>query len=130
MRIASAVTAMIAIASHAALADIKRHASIPQALQGSWAPSAQGCESDEKSVIVLTAKAYTSAEMTCAVDWVSETAAPRGSTYSAHLRCIGQAPQAASSVVNLIIRPDGAKQISVGLDFSNLRPYQRCAAKE
>ena len=129
MRIVGALVVVIALASRAAVADVKRHASIPEPLQGSWAPSSDGCSADDKSVIGLAAKAYTSAETTCAVDWVSETPGPRGSIYSARLRCTSQSAQT-PSVINLIIRPDNAKQISVGLDFSNLKAYQKCPAKE
>src|SRR5262249_11682342 len=67
---------------------------------------------DDKSVIVMAAKAYTSAEMKCAVDWVSETPGPSGPIYSARLRCTGQ-PAQPPSMINLIIRPDNAKQVSV-----------------
>jgi hypothetical protein len=129
MRIVAALIAAIALASQAAVADIKRHESIPEALRGSWALSSDSCRADDKSAIVLAAKAYSSAETRCAVDWVSETPAPHGPIYSAHLQCSGQ-PAQPPSVINLIIRPDNAKQISVGLDFSNLKAYQRCAAKE
>ena len=128
MRIVGALISVIVLASQA-VADVKRHASVPEALHGSWAPSSDSCRSDDKSVIVLAAKAYTSAETKCAVDWVSETPGPRGPTYSAHLQCSGEQTQP-RSVINLIIRPDNAKQISVGLDFSNLKAYQKCAAKE
>ena len=125
MRMLGALIIVIPLASQPAVADIKRHASIPEPLHGSWAPSSDGCGSDDKSVIVLAAKAYTSAEAKCAVDWVSETAAPRGPIYSARLRCTGQ-PARPPSMINLIIRPDDAKQIAVGLDFGNLKIYQKC----
>ena len=41
MRVVAAFTVVIAFAAPAALADIKRHDSIPEALRGAWAPSAQ-----------------------------------------------------------------------------------------
>src|SRR5262245_52509768 len=129
MRIVAASIVALMVASQTASADVKRHASIPEPLQGSWAPSSDRCKADDKSVIVLAAKAYTSAEKTCAVDWVAETAAPRGATYSAHLQCPGQPGQPASAS-NRIIRPDGATQISSGSDFTNLATYQKCPVKE
>jgi hypothetical protein len=129
MRIVGALIVVIALASQSAVADVKRHVSIPEPLQGSWALSSDGCRADDKSVIGLAAKTYTSAETKCAVEWVSETPGPRGSIYSAHLRCTSQ-PTQLPSVINLIIRPDNAEQISVGLDFSNLKAYQRCPAKQ
>ena len=130
MRIIGALIVVNMLASQAAVADVKRHASIPEPLRGSWAPNSDNCKSDDKSIIVLAAKAYTSAETTCAVDWVAETAGPRGPTYSAHLQCPGQPPGQRASVTNLIIRPNTAMQISISSDFSNLRTYQNCPAKE
>jgi len=129
MRIIGALIVVSMLASRAAVADVKRHASIPEPLQGSWALNSDDCKSDDKSVIVLAAKAYTSAETTCAVDWVAETAGPRGPNYSAHLQCPSQ-PGQQPSVTNLIIQANTGKQISIGSDFSNLRTYQKCPAKE
>jgi len=129
MRIVGAFIVVIVLASQAALADVKRHASIPETLHGAWSPSAGGCGADDKSVIELAAKAYTSTAAKCAVDWVAETAGPRGPIYSAHLLCASQ-PAQQPSATNLIIRPDTAQQISIGSDFSKLTAYQKCAAKE
>jgi hypothetical protein len=129
MRIPGALIVVVALASHAAHADIKRHASIPEPLQGSWAADADACKADNsKSVIKLAAKTYSSADGDCAVDWVSETPGQRGPIYSAHLRCAGK-PPAKASTTNVIIRPDDAKQISVGLTFGSLKPYQKCATE-
>ena len=129
MRIIGVSIVVIALASQTAVADIKRHASIPEALWGSWAPSQDGCKGDAKPVIVLAAKAYSTAERKCDVDWVSETAGARGPIYSAHLRCSSK-PPAKASISNVIIRPDDAKQISIGSDFNKLKTYQKCDAKE
>jgi hypothetical protein len=120
----------MALAPGAALADIKRHASVPEALQGSWAPSVDNCGAGDKAMIVLAAKSYSSGDTKCSVDWVSETAAPSGgATYSAHMQCTSQPGQKASAT-NLIIRPTDAKQISVGPSFSSLKTYQKCAATQ
>jgi hypothetical protein len=127
MRVAGILVVAVAFTPCAALGDIKRHASIPEAVQGTWAVGAGGCEPDDKSLIVLTAKTYASGDAKCTVDWVSETAGSRGPIYSARLRCGNPPAQKAS---NLIIRPDGADQISAGADFSHLAAYQRCAAKQ
>jgi hypothetical protein len=128
MRGAAFIVVLAALSSPAALADIKRHASIPEALQGTWGAGADGCKPDDKSAIVLAAKTYTGADAKCSIDWVSETAGAKGPFYSAHMRCSAPPAQNAS-VSNLIIRPDAADQISVGADFKHLTAYQRCAAK-
>jgi hypothetical protein len=124
MRGAAFIVVLAVLSSPAAIADIKRHASIPEALQGTWGAGSGGCKPDDKSVIVLAAKTYTGADAKCSIDWVSETAGAKGPFYSAHMRC-----SAPASVSNLIIRPDAADQISVGADFKHLTAYQRCAAK-
>jgi len=129
MRVASLLAVIVALSSQAAVADVKRHASIPEPLRGSWAPSADDCKNADKSIVVLSAKAYTSSEGSCTVVWVSETASARGPIYSARLRCANQqAKQGPDS--NLIIRPGDADQISIGPNFSGLKSYQRCPASE
>jgi hypothetical protein len=128
MRIAGYVIALTAFAAQAAFADVKRHASVPEPLLGSWAATSDGCGPDDKTVVVLSAKGYEGADGKCTVDWVAETPGPRGPLYSAHLQCSGRAP-GKSPIVNLIIRPDNAKTISLGTDFDNLKVYQRCEAK-
>jgi len=125
MRIAAVVIVAATLASPAARADV-RHPTVPASLWGSWSASAESCGAGGKSVIVLAEKSYDSAEGKCAVDWVNETAGARGSIFSARVRCAGQSPQQA---VNVIIRPDSAQQISVGLNFSSLKTYQKCPAK-
>jgi hypothetical protein len=129
MRIAGLLALTVMLSSQPAVA-VKRHASIPEPLRGSWAPSADACKNEDKSVVVLSAKAYTGSERSCSVLWVSETASVRGPTYSARLRCTNQLSQKRSES-NLIIRPDNeTNQISIGGDFSNLKTYQRCSPSE
>jgi hypothetical protein len=129
MRWVGVLVVVNAFASHAAVADVKRHAAIPEVLQGSWAAGSDGCGSNDKSVIVLSAKAYASGEAKCAVAWVSETAGAHGPIYSARLQCPGP-PVKKASASNLIIRPEDASRISMGPDFDHLKIYRNCAAKE
>jgi hypothetical protein len=129
MRITGALVVVVALASHDAVADIKRHASVPESLRGSWSTNSDGCGAEDKSIIVLSDKAYVSSGSKCAIPWVSETASPRGSIYSARLQCSDQqAKKAAAS--NLIIRPVDANQISIGPDLNHLKTYQKCVAKQ
>jgi hypothetical protein len=126
MRTAIPLIVLIAISSQAAIADIKRHASVPEALQGSWAASADACKSADKSGISLGANAYVGPAGNCTVLWLSETAGPQGAIYSVHLRCPNDRTQQEWSESDLVVRPDDANQISVGPDFSSLKTYQRC----
>jgi hypothetical protein len=120
------VSTILAIAaamlvSRAAVADVKRHKSIPESLWGSWAQSSDACKSSDKSV-VLSAKTYITPEANCTVAWVSKTAGARGSVYSAHLLC-SKPKDTQSDVVFLRQNTD---RISIGSSFSNLKDYQRC----
>ena len=126
--------AAVTFASQAAVAGDVRHSGIPAAYLGRWAPDAQGCNDKDKdkskSAIVLSAKAYVDAQANCAVDWVTETASPRGSVYSAHMQCVRRSAPGQKMAVNLIIRPEGSSgRITAGIDFAKLKIYQRCAAK-
>jgi hypothetical protein len=116
--------------AHAAFADVKRHEFIPESLRGSWAPSAEVCKNADKTVIVVSAKAYASSEAKCAVLWVSETAAARGPTYSAHLQCSKPDDEAQKTQSDVIFVPKDVNQISIGARFSDLKDYQRCSASE
>ena len=129
MRVARALVALSILFSSAAVADIKRHQSMPEALRGSWALAADNCGAADKPVVVLSAKAYAGADTKCSIDWVSETPSPHGPVYSARLRCPGQAAKAPTAS-NLIIRPDSANKISIGASFGDLKAYQKCPAKE
>src|SRR5262245_13441916 len=52
MRIIGALIVVSMLASHAAVADVKRHASIPEPLQGSWAVKCDDCKPDDQLVII------------------------------------------------------------------------------
>jgi hypothetical protein len=128
-------TAILAITtatfvSHAAVADVKRHEFIPESLRGSWAPSTEVCENANNSIIVVSAKTYTSSEANCMVLWVSETAAARGPMYSAHLQCSKPEQKLGKTQSDIVFSPKGSDQISIGSRFSNLKNYQRCSANE
>jgi hypothetical protein len=125
------LAALAAITSGTAIAHVVRHNSIPDTYVGRWAPGTETCKESDKAVIVLSAKKYVSPEAECAVDWVSETPGPHGPIFSAHLRCAGPAAQTQKTAgSNIIIRPDNDRQISIGSDFDNLKPYRRCSANE
>jgi hypothetical protein len=75
-----------ALLSGSALADTVRHPSVPERFWGTWAPTADLCR-DDKSIIVVSAKGYVTAQASCAVQWVIATAGAGGPIYSAHMRC-------------------------------------------
>jgi len=126
---ATGLLAIVALfVSHTATADVKRHKSIPKSVWGSWAPSVEGCNKAEKSVITLAANSYVSSEANCTIDWVSETPGTRGAIYSAHLQCSGTAESPKKTVTDLVFWPKQVNEISVGANFSSLKTYLRCPA--
>jgi hypothetical protein len=62
-----------ALLSGPALADTVRHPSVPERFWGTWAPTADLCR-DDKSIIVVSAKGYVTAQASCTVQWVIATA--------------------------------------------------------
>src|SRR5262249_13900887 len=126
MRKVFVVAAIAALVSPAAIAHVVRHDSIPEAFQGTWAPGKADCK-DQKSVIVLEAKAYVGRAGNCAVEAVSETPGPKGAIFSARLQCPGAAGQA-KKTANLIFKSGSADQILMGPTFERLVEHRRCAA--
>jgi len=105
-----------------------RLSAIPEAYWGTWVPAAEICQDANKSAIVLSAKAYLTSAVSCAVDYVAEAPSPKGPIFSARLQCSNMAGQAPKKATNLIIRPGDTNQISMGPAFQSLKPYQRCPA--
>jgi len=103
-----------------------RLSAIPEAYWGTWVPAAEICA--DKSAIVFSAKAYVTSTVSCAVEYVAETASPKGPIYSARLQCSNTAGRAPKKAANLIIRPRDTNQISIGPAFNRLKLYQRCSA--
>jgi hypothetical protein len=111
----------------AAKGGIKVLNSIPDAYWGTWAPGEESCKDGDTAAIVLSAKAYSGPLGKCDVASVSETPSPRGSAYSARLRCADPKQTQKQTPANLIIRPGASNQISAGSTFESLRAYQRCS---
>jgi hypothetical protein len=107
-----------------------RLSAIPETYWGTWVPAAEVCQDANKSAIVLSAKAYVTSVVNCAVNYVAETPSPKGPIYSAQLQCSNIAGSAPKKVVNLIIRPRDTNQISMGPAFDSLKAYQRCSTGE
>ena len=110
-----------------ASAHVVRLNSVPEVYWGTWAPGEGECGAGVKTAIVLSAKTYAGPSGTCAVDYVSETASPKGALFSARLLCPTPGAQAKKTVVNLMFRSDGAEQVSFGPGFAGLKAYRRCA---
>jgi hypothetical protein len=126
MRGAVLLAMIAAFVSHTALSYVVRHAAVPAPLQGTWAVTDENCKNADKS-IVISDKTYVDPDKSCGVLWVSETAAARGSAYSAHMQCSSSAAGSQKSIDNLVMLAKDANHLSMGPDFSKLKVVQRCA---
>jgi hypothetical protein len=116
------------IASPPAIA-LKRIASIPELLWGTWAPNADACNDPDKLAVVLSAKSYKSSQASCDLVEISETPGPNGPTYSARSQCTSRG-QTQPTVSILIFRPEDSNRISIGPDFESLKVHQKCSASQ
>jgi hypothetical protein len=124
-----AITATVFV-SNSAVAKVKRIEFIPESIRGSWVPSVEACDKATKSMITVSANAYTSSAANCVVAWISETSAARGPLYSAHLQCSKPEDKARKTQSDVMFYPKDDKQISIGPRFSELKDYQRCFGSE
>jgi hypothetical protein len=122
------VLALIAVlSSQAAEAREIRRDAIPESFWGTWVPGTNACKDGDKPPVVLTGKSYAGPAGSCAIDYVTEVPGRGGAIYSARMSCSGSQPQA-KTTANLIIRSDGAEQISLGPTFDRLATHRRCPA--
>ena len=129
MRSAPLLALIVVLAAPGADAREIRRDAIPDALQGTWARSADACKDGGKSSIVLAAKSYAGPAGSCIIDYVMEVPGRDGAVYSARMHCPGTPPQS-QTIANLIIRPGTDGQISLGPTFENLAAHRRCPAGE
>ena len=113
--------------SGSALADTVRHPKVPERFWGTWAPTADLCR-DDKSIIIVSAKGYVTAQASCTVQWVIATAGAGGPIYSAHMRCSNPSTPEQKTDLNRIFVPIDNNQLSAGVDYKDLKSYQRCPA--
>ena len=129
MRNMTLLATMVVLLPNLAVAHVVRHSSIPQSFWGTWGAGAAQCATADKQTIVLSAKTYVSAAAQCDVEYVSETPSPKGSTYSASLKCSdSSAASPKKAGMTLIFRSAGDGRMSAGSDFASLVDYRRCAA--
>src|SRR5437016_5925829 len=88
---------------------------LPGATFGIWAPSTDLCR-DDKSIFVVSAKGYVTAQANCTIQWLTETAGADGPIYSAHMRCSNPAAPEETMEVNRIIMPKDPGELSAGPD--------------
>jgi hypothetical protein len=121
-----AILAIAALLPQRAGADEVRHTTFPPALIGMWAPSAELCAAQDKSLVAITADGYSTADGKCSVRWIVVTAGSLGPNYAVHAACEGDAQPAKPDFVNMILRPEAGDRVSIGKSFTDLKPYQRC----
>jgi hypothetical protein len=76
----------------------------------------------------VSSQGYHTAQESCAVQWVTETAGRSGPIYSARLRCSAAATPDQKTELDRLIIPQENGQVSAGPGFDALKTYQRCPA--
>ena len=125
MRAAILLAIIAAFVSHPAVSYVVRHTAVSAPLQGTWAATGDDCKHADRSIIISD-KTYIDLDKSCGVLWVAETAAARGSSYSAHLQCSSPAAESQKFIDNVVILAKDANHLSMGSDFSKLKVVQKC----
>ena len=120
MRAAGLLGIFAIFVSQPAVSDVVRRSAIPEPLWGKWAADNDDC--DDKSALVILAKKYVNAGISCNVLAISENADARGTFYSTRAQC----SRSVAAQKNLIIQQKDASHILAGPDFSNLKTFQKC----
>jgi hypothetical protein len=128
-RTAILLVAAFALLSQSATADIIRHTTIPSVMLGTWAQTKEQCATKDKSNVSIELSKYGDGSGSCVVQWVVETPGSRGANYAVHALCTSAKDQSKTQTVNIIIRPQGNDQASMGRSFGDLKTYQRCPAE-
>jgi hypothetical protein len=83
----------------------------------------------DKSNVSIESNKYGDGRGSCAVLWVVETPGARGTNYAVHSLCTSAKDQSKTQTVNIVIRPQGSDQASMGRSFEDLKTYRRCPAE-
>jgi hypothetical protein len=127
-RISIPVIAAFALLAHPAAGDIVRHPTIPSVMLGTWAQATEQCGTKDQSNVLIESAKYGDGSGSCVVRWVVETAGARGTNYAVHALCTSAKDKSKTQTVNIIIRPQGNDQATMGRSFVDLKTYQRCPA--
>jgi hypothetical protein len=129
IRVAFAGAMISVLLLQAAVADEVRRIAFPETLLGIWARTTEECAAMDKSNIVIETAKYGDANGSCAVRWIVQTPASRGSNYAIHALCTSASLPAKTQVVNIVIRPQSKDEAVMGRSFEGLKSYQRCPAQ-
>jgi hypothetical protein len=127
MRLVAVISTAALLTAPVARADEVHHGTFAAAVIGTWARSAEACQTADKSNVVISETKYTDADGTCGVDTVIERAP--GPYYAARALCDDPAQKGKTVVVNIILRPEVDNKMSIGKSFTDLTVYQRCPAR-
>jgi hypothetical protein len=129
IRIIFAGAMISALPLQTAAADVVRRTVFPETLLGMWGRTAEDCTAKDKSNILIETAKYGDANGSCAVRWIVETPAPRGTNYAVHALCTSSSLPPKTQIVNIVIKPQSKDEAVMGRSFAGLKPYQRCPAQ-
>jgi hypothetical protein len=107
-------------------ADEIRHATVPNAMLGTWAETAEKCAAKDKTNILIEPTKYRDGGGDCEVRWIIETAGSDGINYAVHSLCTSASLPEKTQIVDIIVRPLGQDRAAMGRSFEDLKNYQRC----
>lgn len=88
MRIGPVVTiAVTALLGTGASASDVRILTLPNSVQGSWAPNVDACKGSGKERIEIEGKTHKTSDTACDIAWITVTASRDGPVYSARSVC-------------------------------------------
>jgi hypothetical protein len=128
IRAAVIAAGIVGWGASAATAGDVRHSTIPQSAWGTWAAKPDLCGSNDPSNLYIKEGGAVGPESACAVEYVVETAGPKGPIYSAHMWCTDKDDPSKKSSKTFLSIPHGDDTMSVGTNFTDLKTYVRCAA--
>ena len=131
MRIAPFFTiAIVGFSVTDCLASDVRILSLPESVQGTWAPSAGACNGSGPEKLSIAPKQHSTADANCEIAWITVTASREGPVYSARSNCArttGGSKEAPSYFV-VSPRPDNklAVRMPEAAEGSDMVTYQKC----
>ena len=127
---ALAIAAVTTTFATAAAASDVRLLTLPDKLQGAWAPSAEACTSDSKDRLDIAARTVGMPDTACDIAWITVTAARNGPAYSARSMCtqVRTGHKEAPSYLLITPLPDDTLLVRRAIGYNPADPvtYRKC----
>lgn len=127
---ALAIAAVTATFATAAAASDVRILTLPDNLQGAWAPSAKACTSESEDRLDIAARTVGMTDTSCDIAWITVTATRNGPAYSARSMCtqLRTGHKEAPSYLLITPLPDDTLLVRRAVGYNPADPvtYRKC----